>query len=101
MMFYTAAAMNSAPGFYKGKKNLVGAIIQPRSDTPLSHTVITRQEIKWFVEDLQNAVVKALRARSAAGAKARWCRLVPGQDRLPALDRANAVSWRKHPTPRT
>lgn len=76
MMFYTTAAMNSAPAFYKGKKTLVAAIIQPRADISLTHTVVTRQEIKWFAQDMQNAVVKALE-RGPPRHKGEWCRFAP------------------------
>ena len=75
LLFYTAAAMHSAKGFYRGKKKLVAAIIQPRADVQLSHTEVTRQEIKWFIEDVKNAVIKAIGRDPPLkkGEACRWC----------------------------
>lgn len=73
LLFYITAAMASARHIYTGKKTLVGAIIQPRGDVPLSHTEISRKEIKYFTEDLQNAVVVALE-RDPPRRKGEWCR---------------------------
>jgi hypothetical protein len=73
ILFYITAAMSSARHFYKGRKQLVGAIIQPRGDTPLSHTTISRKEIRYFTEDLQKAVVTALE-RNPPRRKGEWCR---------------------------
>jgi hypothetical protein len=69
LMFYTAGAINSAPGFYKAKKKLVVAIVQPRGSEPLTHTEVTRKEIKWFIADMHVAAVRAL--------KHDWCRWAP------------------------
>jgi hypothetical protein len=76
MMFYTAAAVDSLKALYKGKRQLVIAIIQPRGDIPLTHTVVTKRDLKWFVEDLQAAVVTAL-DRDPARAKGAHCRFAP------------------------
>ena len=60
MMFYLTAGKHSLKGLYKGKRQLVIAIIQPRGDVPLSHAVVNPRDIKWFTEDLQDAVATAL-----------------------------------------
>lgn len=76
LLFYTAASMNTDKASYSGRRKLVLAIIQPRSDEPLTHVAVTRKEIKWFVEDLQNAVVKAL-DYDPPRAKGEHCRFAP------------------------
>src|SRR6185369_1539686 len=76
LLFYTAAAMNTFKRDYTGVKQIVVAIIQPRSETPLSHVAISRKEIKWFIEDLQNAVIKAIE-RDPPRQKGEWCRFAP------------------------
>jgi Protein of unknown function (DUF2800) len=76
LMFYAAAAMSSARHFYRNKKILGLAIIQPRGVEPLSHTAVSRKEIKWFVEDMQAAVVKALE-KDPIRQKGEWCRFAP------------------------
>jgi len=60
MMFYLTAGKHSLKGLYKGKRQLVIAIIQPRGDVPLSHAIVNPRDIKWFTEDLQDAVATAL-----------------------------------------
>jgi hypothetical protein len=76
LMFYTAGSMHSMKSLYRGKELAVLAIIQPRSDTPLSHTAVSRKEVKWFVEDLQAAVVRAL-DYDPVRQKGEWCRFAP------------------------
>jgi hypothetical protein len=76
MMFYTTAAMNSCKSLYKGKKELVIAIIQPRGSKPLSHTVISKADVKYFTEDLHNAVIAAL-DRDPPLARGEHCRFAP------------------------
>ena len=76
MMFYTTAAMHSCKSFYKGKKQLVIAIIQPRSTKPLTHTVISKVDVKYFTEDLHNAVISAL-DRDPPRARGEHCRFAP------------------------
>jgi len=76
MMFYTAAAMNSCKSFYKGRKELVIAIIQPRGTKPLSHAPISKVDIKYFTEDLHNAVISAL-DRDPPRARGEHCRFAP------------------------
>jgi hypothetical protein len=60
MMFYLTAGKHSLKNLYKGKRQLVISIIQPRGDVPLSHAIVTPRDIKWFTEDLQDAVATAL-----------------------------------------
>ena len=76
MMFYTTAAMHSCKKIYKGKKELVIAIIQPRSTKPLTHTVISKVDVKYFTEDLHNAVIAAL-DRDPPRARGEHCRFAP------------------------
>ncbi len=100
LMYYCAAAMNSARHLYRGKTNLVLAIIQPRVDPPLSHVAISRKEIKWFIEDLEGAVIAAL-GRNPVRNKGEHCRWAPCKVSCPLwvgpfLDLATL-----HLTPRT
>jgi hypothetical protein len=76
LLFYIAAAMHSARHLFKGNKTIIGAIIQPRGDAPLTHTEITRKELKYFIDDLQHAVVKAMQ-RDPPRRKGEWCRWAP------------------------
>jgi Protein of unknown function (DUF2800) len=76
MMFYTAAAVDSLKALYKGKRQLVIAIIQPRGTIPLTHTIVTKRDLKWFAEDLQGAVVAAL-DRDPARSRGAHCRFAP------------------------
>ena len=76
LMFYATAAKNSARHFFKGRTICAIAIIQPRTDVPLSHTTITNKELKWFGEDLRTAVAKAI-ARDPERQKGEWCRWAP------------------------
>jgi hypothetical protein len=76
MMFYTAAAVDSLKALYKGKRQLVIAIIQPRGTIPLTHTVVTKRDLKWFAEDLQGAVVAAL-DRDPDRSRGAHCRFAP------------------------
>jgi Protein of unknown function (DUF2800) len=76
MMFYTAAAVDSLKALYKGKRQLVIAIIQPRGSIPLTHTIVTKRDLKWFVEDLQKAVVDAL-DRNPHRSRGDHCRFAP------------------------
>jgi len=75
LCFYLAASMNSCKRFYKGKRKLVIAIVQPRSDTPLTHTIVTKRDIQWFIEDVKAAVVAALGRDPPLhrSAECRWC----------------------------
>jgi Protein of unknown function (DUF2800) len=76
LMFYVTAARHSARHLYSGRPTLVGAVIQPRSEAPLSHTVITPRDIKWFREDAARAVLLAI-APGPPRAKGEHCRWAP------------------------
>jgi hypothetical protein len=76
MMFYTAASMSSLKSIYVPKKKVVIAIIQPRTTPALTHTEVTRKEIKYFTEDLHNAVISAL-DRNPPRARGEHCRFAP------------------------
>jgi hypothetical protein len=76
LMFYTAAAKTSARHLYRGAPHLVVAVIQPRVEPALSHAQISNKEIKWFVEDLQRAVMTAT-DRDPPRAKGEHCRFAP------------------------
>jgi len=77
LLYYAAGAKATIKGLYKGKSSIpVLAIIQPRSDTPLTHVGISRKELTWFVEDLQKAVVYAL-DRDPVRSKGEHCRFAP------------------------
>jgi hypothetical protein len=76
MMFYTTAAMHSCKALYKGKRKLVIAIIQPRGTKSLSHTVVTKDDIKYFTEDLHSAVILA-QDRDPPRHRGEHCRFAP------------------------
>jgi hypothetical protein len=76
LMFYATAARASARHLFRGAKVLVVAIVQPRTDEPLTHTTVTNRDIKWFREDLQNAVLEAT-SRDPRLTKGEWCRWAP------------------------
>ncbi len=62
LSFYACAALNTFPAAdFKGRE-LVVAIIQPREPTgaTLTHTIVTRKELKAFQQALTDAVVEAL-----------------------------------------
>jgi Protein of unknown function (DUF2800) len=75
MMFYTVACHATARHLYKGKE-LVIAIVQPRGADPLTHAVVAPKELKWFREDLHNAVARAL-DRAPHRSKGEHCRFAP------------------------
>jgi hypothetical protein len=76
LLFYTAGAMHTRKTLYTGKKAIVLAIVQPRSDEPLTHVAVSRKEVKWFIEDLHKAVEKAL-DYDPPRAKGEHCRFAP------------------------
>jgi hypothetical protein len=83
LMFYFAGALDTlAAKIFHGKRFVV-AIIQPRTEVPLTHTVITRAEVKMFEEDVNHAVMKALERNPplAIGEHCRWC---PARPHCPA-----------------
>jgi len=75
LMFYFAGAMETlAAKIFHGKR-LAVAIIQPRTSEPLTHTQVTRTEVNMFIEDMDQAIVKALSKNPPlqAGEHCRWC----------------------------
>jgi hypothetical protein len=76
LMFYTVAAKASARHFYRGVKDIVIAIVQPRSEVPLSHALVRRKDLTWFRQDLAGAVEKAL-DRAPIRARGEHCRFAP------------------------
>jgi hypothetical protein len=80
LMFYAAAALNTpkikqwfagVPG-----RNIVLAIIQPRTATPLTHTVVKRAELRRFVEDI-HAVVSEAFSHAPRRTRGEHCRFAP------------------------
>jgi hypothetical protein len=76
LLFYITAARASARHLFKDQRKLVGAIIQPRTDEPLTHTEINRKELSYFALDLEAAVVEAV-GRQPRRAKGEHCRFAP------------------------
>ena len=75
LMFYFAGALNTlAAKTFHGKRFAV-AIIQPRTEERLTHTVVTRAEVTMFMEDVDRAVAMAVGANPplAIGEHCRWC----------------------------
>jgi hypothetical protein len=75
LMYYAAGALKTRPRLFAGRRIIV-AIIQPRSATPLSHTEVTRAELRAFVEDMHNAVLAAV-DRNPPMKKGEHCRWAP------------------------
>ena len=75
LMYYAAAALKTRPRLFAGRRIIV-AIVQPRSAQPLSHTEITRHEIKNFVQDMHNSVLAAV-DRDPPMRKGEHCRWAP------------------------
>ena len=59
LMFYATAAERSL-NLMLGRRTLVVAIVQPRSETPLTHTIVSGGELDAFRDDVEQAVVRAL-----------------------------------------
>lgn len=82
LMFYLTAARASIrniyqqSGFHGPRSKLVVAIIQPRGDVALSHTMVTYKEIRYFREDVERAVIAAL-APNPVRSKGEHCRYAP------------------------
>jgi hypothetical protein len=76
LLYYATGLRNSARHLFKNKRALAVAIVQPRTDEPLTDVVISHKELKWFAEDMRNAVVTAL-DRDPPLKKGEWCRFAP------------------------
>jgi hypothetical protein len=59
ILFYMCGAYACFPDLF-GNREMVGAIIQPRIERHMSHTVITPIELKYFAQDLEKAIIEAL-----------------------------------------
>jgi hypothetical protein len=75
LLFYFAGALNTLPAKIFAKKRFVVAIIQPRVEEKLTHTIITRAEIRYFIEDIDTAIVASLAKNPTPtpGDHCRWC----------------------------
>ena len=82
LCFYLAGALHSCKPFFKGRPKMVIAIVQPRADEPLTHTTVTKKDIKWFTEDVQDAVAAAL-DRNPPLQRGSWCRWCPAKISCP------------------
>jgi hypothetical protein len=103
LMYYLAGAMNSAHRLFVRRK-LVIAIIQPRTSEPLTHTEVTRKDVKFFREDLERAVQAAV-DRDPPLSKGEHCRWCPAKIACPLwttpiLGLAEAIGEKVH-TPDT
>src|SRR6187399_2128584 len=76
LLFYTTAAYATLKKLFRGKSVLVAAIVQPRADEPLTHTTITRTDMKWFKQDMAGVVVEALE-RDPIRRRGEHCRFAP------------------------
>jgi len=82
LLFYFAGAINSLPKKLFTKKRFAVAIVQPRvpdETQRLTHTPISRAEISYFIEDVENAVVSALQKNPplGEGEHCKWCPAFP------------------------
>ena len=82
LMYYITASRYTQPSQYH-RKLLVGAIIQPRSAEPLTHTVIRKADIINFRDLLQQSVRIALRP-GPLRVKGEHCRFAPCKLTCPA-----------------
>jgi len=77
LMFYVCGATRSqVEGESIRGRRQVAAIIQPRGMEPLTYTEITMKELRWFVEDMQKAVLAAL-GREPPRSRGEHCRFAP------------------------
>jgi hypothetical protein len=75
LAYYAAAALHSRKKLFSNRTIAV-AIVQPRALTTLSHTTVTRRELRQFREDLEQAVVEAL-APHPPRFRGEHCRFAP------------------------
>lgn len=75
LAFYLTAALATHPEFFADRE-IVGAIIQPRTDEPLTHTVVLLVELHDFAQDLERAIIAAL-GHNPLRQKGEWCRWAP------------------------
>jgi hypothetical protein len=75
LLFYLTAAYASARKLFADRR-IAGAIIQPRTDDPLTHTEIARVELTTFAKDLETAIVEAM-GRDPYRERGEHCRFAP------------------------
>jgi len=73
LLYYVAGSKRLLP---RERRKRIGAIIQPRSTEPLSYVEVTNRDIRYFIEDLQNAVRLAM-APEPPRRRGAWCRFAP------------------------
>lgn len=82
LLYYATASKHSLRRLYPKYTNLVLAIIQPRAEPALSHVAISHTELKWFKQDLEKAVVRAL-DRDPPRIRGEHCRFAPCKSTCP------------------
>ena len=77
LLYYITAAFATPATrpLFEGRE-IVGAIIQPRADDPMTHTKITVQDMHYFAEDLENAFIRGFDPHPHRE-KGEWCRFAP------------------------
>ena len=81
LLFYLAAAMDTEPNLFRNRE-LVVAIIQPRVENPLSHEEVGREEVVRFAEDVEAAVIRAMK-RDPELCRGSWCMWCPAKYACP------------------
>lgn len=76
LVFYVVAARNTKKPLYSDRRRLIAAIIQPRAEPKYSDTEITPRDLKYFREDVENALVMAM-SPSPPRVKGEHCRFAP------------------------
>jgi hypothetical protein len=75
LAFYACAAVNWRRKLFTGR-DIAVAILQPRAVTTLSHTTVTRRELRYFRLDIEEAVIAAL-APNPPRQRGEHCRFAP------------------------
>jgi hypothetical protein len=75
LLFYLTAAYASLRRLFKNRA-IIGAIIQPRTDDPLTYAEIAPRELKMFAQDLETAVIEAM-GRDPYRERGEHCRFAP------------------------
>jgi hypothetical protein len=75
LLFYLTGAYAGLRRLFKNR-DIVGAIIQPRTDDPLTHAVIAPVELATFAQDLETAVIEAM-SRDPYRERGEHCRFAP------------------------
>jgi hypothetical protein len=104
LMYYLAGAINTKPKLFGKKRRMAIAIIQPRTDEPLTHTEVFKSDVTTYREDLVNAVITALGREPPIkrGEHCRWapCKISCSLWTGPILGLAEAIGEKvAHPAP--